>query len=165
MAVVPTATDLDIPALAARLRLGVTRLARRLRQEAEAGITPSMLSALSTLDRGGPLTMRDLCSAEKVQPPTMTRIVAALVEAGLAARDPDPTDGRVAWVRLTPAGRKLIDRVRRRKDEYLAKSLRDLEPAELAALQDAAAILERITGRAAAGQGDVARTTGPAVSP
>ena len=146
MVTVPTATDLDIPALAARLRLGVTRLARRLRQEAGAGITPSMLSALSTLDRRGPLTMRDLCAAEKVQPPTMTRIVAALVEADLAARSPDPSDGRVAWVRLTPAGRKLIDRVRRRKDEYLARAMRDLEPHELAALEDAAAILERITG-------------------
>jgi DNA-binding MarR family transcriptional regulator len=142
---VPATTDLDIPALAARLRLGVTRLARRLRQEAEAGITPSMLSALSTLDRRAPLTMSDLCAAEKVQPPTMTRIVAALVEAGLAVRDPDPTDGRVAWVRLTSAGRKLIERVRRRKDEYLARSLRHLEPAELEALQEATAILERIT--------------------
>jgi DNA-binding MarR family transcriptional regulator len=105
-----------------------------------------MLSALSTLDRRGPLTMRDLCAAEKVQPPTMTRIVAALVEADLAARNPDPSDGRVAWVRLTPAGRKLIDRVRRRKDEYLARAMRDLEPHELAALEGAAAILERITG-------------------
>ena len=81
-----------------------------------------MLSALSTLDRRGPLTMGDLCAAEKVQPPTMTRIVAALVEADLAAR------------------------VRRRKDEYLARAMRDLEPHELAALEDAAAILERITG-------------------
>lgn len=160
MPLVPTATDLDIPALAARLRLGVTRLARRLRQEAEAGITPSMVSALSTLDRRGPLTMRDLCVAEKVQPPTMTRIVAALVEAGLAARDPDPSDGRVTWIRLTPAGRKLIDRVRRRKDEYLAKSLRDLDPAELAALQEAAAILERITAGTAVTDTNVVRTAG-----
>jgi DNA-binding MarR family transcriptional regulator len=145
MALVPTAAALDIPALAARLRLGVTRLARRLRQEAEAGITPSMLSALSTLDRQGPLTMRDLCTAEQVQPPTMTRIVAALVEAGLVARDPDPTDGRVAWVRPTPAGRKLLEHARGRKEAYLAKALRGLEPRELATLEDAATVLERIT--------------------
>jgi DNA-binding MarR family transcriptional regulator len=143
--VVPATSALDIPALAARLRLGVTRLARRLRQEAEAGITPSMLSALSTLGRLGPLTMRDLCAAEQVQPPTMTRIVAALLEAGLVARDPDPTDGRVVWVRLTPTGRKLLEGARGRKEAYLAKALRVLEPRELATLEDAAAILERIT--------------------
>jgi DNA-binding MarR family transcriptional regulator len=140
-----TAAPTDTSALAARLRLGVTRLARRLRQEAEAGITPSMLSALSTLDRRDALTMSDLCAAEQVQPPTMTRIVAALLEGRLVARDADPTDGRVAWVRLTPAGRKLLDHARGRKEAYLAKALRDLAPNELATLEDAAAILERIT--------------------
>src|SRR5918995_1211063 len=145
MDTVPATTDLDIPALAARLRLGVSRLARRLRQEAGAGLTPPMPSALPTRGPAGPPPMRDLCAAEKVQPPTMTRIVAALVGAGLAARNPDPSDGRVAWVRLTPAGGKLNDRVRPRQDEYLGRAMRDLEPNELAALEDAAAILERIT--------------------
>lgn len=141
----PTTAPPDTAAIAARLRLGVTRLARRLRQEAEAGITPSMLSALSTLDRQGPLTIGDLCAAEQVQPPTMTRIVAALLEAGLIARDPDPADGRVAWVRLTPEGRKLLERSRGRKEAYLARALRDLDPREIATLEDATAILERIT--------------------
>lgn len=141
----PTTAPPDTAAIAARLRLGVTRLARRLRQEAEAGITPSMLSALSTLDRQGPLTIGDLCAAEQVQPPTMTRIVAALLEAGLSARDPDPADGRVAWVRLTPEGRKLLERSRGRKEAYLARALRDLDPREIATLEDATAILERIT--------------------
>lgn len=141
----PTTAPPDTAAIAARLRLGVTRLARRLRQEAEAGITPSMLSALSTLDRQGPLTIGDLCVAEQVQPPTMTRIVAALLEAGLIARDPDPADGRVAWVRLTPEGRKLLERSRGRKEAYLARALRDLDPREIATLEDATAILERIT--------------------
>lgn len=141
----PTTAPPDTAAIAARLRLGVTRLARRLRQEAEAGITPSMLSALSTLDRQGPLTIGDLCAAEQVQPPTMTRIVAALLEAGLIARDPDPADGRVAWVRLTPGGRKLLERSRGRKEAYLARALRDLDPREIATLEDATAILERIT--------------------
>jgi DNA-binding MarR family transcriptional regulator len=143
---VPTTALPDTAAIAARLRLGVTRLARRLRQEAEAGITPSMLSALSTLDHQGTLTMGDLCAAEQVQPPTMTRIVAALLEAGLIAREADPADGRVAWVRLTPEGRKLLERSRGRKEAYLAKALRDLDPRELATLEDATAILERITG-------------------
>jgi len=136
---------LDTLALAARLRLGVTRLARRLRQEAEAGVTPSMLSALSSAERRGSLTMRDLCHAEQVQPPTMTRIVAALVEAGLVVREADPSDGRVVWVTVTPEGRRLLDRSRRRKEAYLAKALRSLEPEELRSLEVAAEILERLT--------------------
>jgi DNA-binding MarR family transcriptional regulator len=142
---VSTATHTDTAALAARLRLGVTRLARRLRQEAEAGITPSMLSALSSAERRGPLTMRDLCAAEQVQPPTMTRIVAALVEAGLVVREADEVDGRVAWVRVTPEGRRLLERSRRRKEAYLAKALRVLDPRELEHLETAAGVLERLT--------------------
>jgi DNA-binding MarR family transcriptional regulator len=142
---VTTLAPVDTPALAARLRLGVTRLARRLRQEAEAGVTPSMLSALSAAERKGSLTMRDLCRAEQVQPPTMTRIVAALVEAGLVEREADPTDGRVAWVTVTPEGRRLLERSRRRKEAYLAKALGSLEQDELRTLEDAAGILERLT--------------------
>lgn len=139
-----TIAHVDAPALAARLRLGITRLARRLRQEAEAGVTPSMLSALSAAERQGPLTMRDLCHAEQVQPPTMTRIVAALVEAGLVVREPDPADGRVAWVTVTRDGRRLLERSRRRKEAYLAKALRGLDEEELRTLEAASDILERL---------------------
>ena len=145
MKVVTPSTTLDTAALAARLRLGVTRLARKLRQEAEPGITPSMLSALSSLDRHERLTMRDLCVVEQVQPPTMTRIVAAMVEAGLVSREPDPDDGRVAWVRLTTPGTKLLERSRRRKEAYLARALHGLEPGELETLEQATGILERLT--------------------
>ncbi|HET8526243.1 MAG TPA: MarR family transcriptional regulator [Actinomycetota bacterium] len=135
----------DTAELAARLRLAVTRLARRLRQEAEAGITPSMLSALSSAERQGPVTMRDLCAAEQVQPPTMTRIVAALVAAGLVVREADARDGRVAWVKVTPEGRRLLERSRRRKEAFLARALRDLDPRDVAALEAAADVLERFT--------------------
>ena len=145
MGSVTTIAPVDATALAARLRLGVTRLARRLRQEAEAGVSPSMLSALSSAERRGSLTMRELCHAEQVQPPTMTRIVAALVEAGLVVREPDPIDGRVTWVKVTPDGRRLLERSRRRKEAYLAKALRSLEPEELRTLEVAAEILERLT--------------------
>jgi DNA-binding MarR family transcriptional regulator len=143
---VTTAAPPDTAALAARLRLAVTRLARKLRQEAEAGITPSMLSGLSTAERLGPCTMRDLCDAEHVQPPTMTRIVAALVEAGLVTREADPLDRRVVWVRVAPSGRRLLDRSRKRKEAYLAKALRTLEPREIETLEEAATIFERLTG-------------------
>jgi len=141
-----TTTKTDTAALAARLRLAVTRLARKLRREAEPGITPSMLAALSSVDRQGPLTMSELCAVEQVQPPSMTRIVAALVDVGLVSRESDPSDGRVAWVTVTPQGRKLLDRSRGRKEAYLAKALRDLDAHELETLEEAAAILEGLTG-------------------
>jgi len=135
----------DTVELAARLRLAVTRLARRLRQEAGAGITPSMLSALSSADRQGPVTMRDLCAAEQVQPPTMTRIVAALVAGGLVVREADAKDGRVAWVKVTADGRRLLERSRRRKEAFLARALRELDPRDVATLEAAADVLERFT--------------------
>lgn len=141
-----TTTKTDTAALAARLRLAVTRLARKLRREAEPGITPSMLAALSSVDRQGPLTMSELCAVEQVQPPSMTRIVAALVDLGLVSRESDPSDGRVAWVTVTPQGRKLLDRSRGRKEAYLAKALRDLDAHELETLEEAAAIIEGLTG-------------------
>lgn len=141
-----TTTKTDTAALAARLRLAVTRLARKLRREAEPGITPSMLAALSSVDRQGPLTMSELCVVEQVQPPSMTRIVAALVDVGLVSRESDPSDGRVAWVTVTAQGRKLLDRSRGRKEAYLAKALRDLDAHELETLEEAAAILEGLTG-------------------
>ena len=135
----------DTAELAARLRLAVTRLARRLRQEAEAGITPSMLSALSSAERQGPVTMRDLCAVEQVQPPTMTRVVAALVAAGLVVREADAEDGRVVWVKVTPEGRRLLERSRRRKEAFLARAIRDLDAGEVATLEAAADVLEGFT--------------------
>ena len=146
MRTVPTTAPPDTVALAARLRLGVTRLARKLRQEAEPGITPSMLSALSSLERLGPLTMGDLGAAEQVSGPTITRVANALVEAGLVAREADPKDRRVIWVRVTPDGARLLERSRRRQGVYLVKRLRGLEPRELETLEEATEILERLTG-------------------
>jgi DNA-binding MarR family transcriptional regulator len=137
----------DTAALAGRLRLGVTRLARRLRQEAEPGITPSMLAALSSVERHGPLTMGDLCAVEQVQPPSMTRIVAALTDAGLVTRAVDEADRRVVRVEVSPSGRRLLERARRRKEAYLTRALRDLDAADLALLDRAAAVLERLTER------------------
>jgi DNA-binding MarR family transcriptional regulator len=138
-----TRTDLDAE-LTTRLRLGVTRLARKLRQQAEPGITPSLLMALSSIDRHDRITMGELCAVEQVQPPSMTRIVAALVEADLVVREPDPADRRIAWVSATPDGVRLLQRIRRRKEAYLSKRLRSFEPHELAVLQEAVPILERL---------------------
>jgi len=143
--VTTTSAPIDVADLAARLRVGVTRLARKLRQQAEPGITPSMLSALTSLRHHGRVTMRELGAHEQVQPPTMTRVVAALVEAGLATRTPDPSDGRVAWVEITAAGSRLLDRYHRRREAYLTKAMAKLEPREVVILDHAVAILERLT--------------------
>ena len=134
--------------LAARLRLAVTRLSRRLRQEAQGGggggISPSQLSALSSIERLGPLTLGELSAVERVQPPTMTRVVAALEEAKLVRREVDPADRRVARVRVTPGGQRFVIRTRTRKDAYLAARLRRLDPSDVAALEHAAAVLEKL---------------------
>jgi DNA-binding MarR family transcriptional regulator len=89
--------------------------------------------------------MGDLCAAERVQPPTMTRIVASLAQAGLVARTPDAHDGRVVWVSVTPSGRRLLDRARRRKEAYLARALRSLDREDLETLARAADVLDRLT--------------------
>lgn len=135
--------------LAAALRLSVMRLARRLRQLAGSGITPSMLSALVTIEDLGPLTLGELASTEKVQPPTMTPIVARLEAKGLVRREPDPADRRVAHITATAKGRQLLDRSRSRKTAYLARRLRALTPEERAVVGRAVEILERFVSEEA----------------
>jgi DNA-binding MarR family transcriptional regulator len=130
--------------LAVRLRLVIARTARRLRQEAGGELSPSQTAALATIDRHGPLTPSELAVRERIQRPTVTRIVARLEEGGLVQRTRDPLDGRSSLVALTPAGRELLGRGRTRKDAYLARRLRELDGDERATLQRAAAILERL---------------------
>jgi DNA-binding MarR family transcriptional regulator len=125
------------------------RAARVLRREAAAGLSPSLLSALATVERRGPMTIGTLSEAEQVRPPTMTKIVGALVEQGLVRRTPDPVDRRVGWVIATPAGRRLLARSRRRSDAYLTRRLRALDPADLAVLARAGELLEQLTGETA----------------
>jgi DNA-binding MarR family transcriptional regulator len=133
--------------VAARLRLAVTRTARRLRQEAGVDLTPSLAAALGTIDVHGPLTPSELAERERVQRPTATRLISKLGEAGLVDRTSDPSDGRVSLVSVTPEGRALMRRLRTRKTAFLAKRLRDLDPEEVATLDRAAAILERLLER------------------
>lgn len=136
---------MDVAALATRLRTGVWRLARRLRSQAHVDLTPTLQSALGTLDRHGPMTPGQFARHEQIRKPTATRTIAALVEQGLVERTPDPLDGRVSWLQLSPDGRRLVQRVRRRYDAYLAERIKALPSDELAALERAADILERIT--------------------
>ena len=140
-----TATVQTDTQLASRLRLAVMRLARVLRQKAHDQITPSQLSALVSVERDGPVTLGELAALESVQPPTMTRIVAALEEQELVRREADLGDRRVSRLHLTVAGRRLLDRNRSRKTAYLASRMRGLGAEDLDVLARAAALLERMT--------------------
>jgi DNA-binding MarR family transcriptional regulator len=130
--------------VAVALRLAVARTARRLRQEAGTELSPSLASALVTLERHGPLTPSELAARERVQRPTMTRVAARLAEAGLVARAADPVDGRSALLSISDDGRRLLARSRTRKDAFLARRLRELDAADRATLDRAATILERL---------------------
>jgi DNA-binding MarR family transcriptional regulator len=128
--------------VAARLRLAITRTARRLRQEADTDLGPSQVAALATIDRHGPLAPSELAKRERVKRPTATRILARLAEAGLVERIPDPEDGRGAIVSVSPDGRALLRRLRQRKTAYLARRLRELPARDIHTLARAAAVLE-----------------------
>ncbi|MGZ5325932.1 MAG: MarR family winged helix-turn-helix transcriptional regulator [Solirubrobacterales bacterium] len=130
--------------LAARLRLAITRTARRLRQEAGADLGPSQVAALATVERHGPLAPSELATVERIRRPTVTRIITRLAEAGLVERTADPDDGRGALVSITAEGRALLKRLRRRKTAYLAQHLGDLDPEDAAALERAVEVLERM---------------------
>jgi DNA-binding MarR family transcriptional regulator len=129
--------------LAARLRLLIMRLQRRLRVEAEDELTPSQVAALVSVERHGPLTLGRLAEIERVTPPSITRVVAALEAAGLVSREADPGDRRVARVSITPDGTLLLQRNRTRKTAFLAERLAELGEADLAAVRDALPVLER----------------------
>ena len=137
-------TTPPIADVAAHLRLVVARTARRLRQEAGAGLSPSLISALSTIDRRGPLTPSELAAHERVQRPTATRVLARLEDAGLVDRAPDPADRRSSLISASTAGRTLLRRQRSRKDQYLARRLAALDADDVATLERAAEILERM---------------------
>jgi DNA-binding MarR family transcriptional regulator len=141
-------STLPIAEVAAHLRLAITRSARRLRQEAlEAErdeLSPTLTAGLATIEAHGPLTPSELASRERVKRPTATRIVAKLEQLELVTRTADPTDGRAFLVATTATGRELLRRLRTRKTAYLAKRLGDLDAGEIATLERAAAILERV---------------------
>jgi DNA-binding MarR family transcriptional regulator len=137
----PPGTQTD---LAAHLRLSVTRLARRLRQHADAGVSPTQLAALATIERHGPITLGDLAAAERVAPPTITAAVGRLEQQDLAARRPDKSDKRVVRVTATAAGRRLLARNRSLKTAFLARRLDTLSSSERATLEEAAVLLDRL---------------------
>ena len=131
--------------LSSALRISVLRLARRLRAErSSADLTLTQISALSALDRHGPITPSELAAHERVQPPSMTRVIAALEDKALVSRVAHPTDRRQVLVAVTDQARAMLLEDRRRREAWLVAHLADLTPAERAVLQAAAPILDRL---------------------
>ena len=113
------------------------------REDPSSGLSAARLSALSVLVFGGRRTLGELAAAEHVRPATMTRIVQALEEAGLVARERDERDGRVTWLRATPKGERVMWHGRERRVERLASLLDRLSSGEVARIREAAALVER----------------------
>jgi DNA-binding MarR family transcriptional regulator len=143
----PQATDGGPEAeeeLATRLRVAVTRLNRKLRQQALAGLSPAQASALGTVNRLGSPTLGELAAMEQVQPPTVTRLVTTLESAGLVARETDGADRRVVRVRITAEGRRSLQRIRTLKNAFLTRRLAALDPADKAQVEDLTRLLEHL---------------------
>jgi DNA-binding MarR family transcriptional regulator len=137
------------PTLGSQLRLAVLRLSRRLRQQTAGDVTASQLSALSAVAKHGEVSLGELAAIERIAPPSMTRIAAALEEQGLLERRADAADRRVARVVVSTAGEALLAENRTRRDAFLAARLQDLTPEERAILAKAVPLLERLASESA----------------
>jgi DNA-binding MarR family transcriptional regulator len=136
--------------LATALRISVSRLARRLRAERlakglEPGLSDTQLAALAALERHTAMTPGELAEHEKVQPPSMTRVITALEERGLVTRQPHATDRRQVVLTVTDHGRSVVQQFRRLREAWLAQRLRELTPQERQTLRAAAPILEKLS--------------------
>src|SRR4051794_21064262 len=142
----PAASTRPDTALAGSLRDAIGRLGRRMRAErAGTDLSLGQWAALRTLDSHGPMTPSELAAHEKVQPPSVTKILALLEEHGYVSRTPDPIDRRQVVLAPTPAGRALLADDRRRKDRWVSQRLQTLDPAERAALAAALPVLEKLS--------------------
>ncbi|MFP5372371.1 MAG: MarR family winged helix-turn-helix transcriptional regulator [Actinomycetes bacterium] len=140
-------TTLDTAALAHDLRLAVMRFSRRLRnQRVDTSVTLTHLAALSTLKRHGPMSPGELAAHERVQPPSMTRVVVALEAMGLVTRTAHPTDGRQVVIGLTAAADDLIAAEARAREAWLSSRLQELPAADRATLREAAGIMDKLAG-------------------
>ena len=140
-------TTLDTAALAHDLRLAVMRFSRRLRnQRVDQSVTLTHLAALSTLQRHGAMSPGELATHERVQPPSMTRVVVALEGMGLVTRSPHPTDGRQVVIDLTPAAEELLSAEARAREAWLSGMLQQLTAEERAVLREAAVIMDKLAG-------------------
>jgi DNA-binding MarR family transcriptional regulator len=134
----------DDDQVASRLRFAVARMARLLRQQDHSGFGPTVVAALATVERHGPVTLGELAAREQVAPPTITKIVEKLESNGLVVRTTDANDRRVCRVAVTPKGAKQLATYRSRRTEWLAARLRGLDDDEQARLLAALPVLERL---------------------
>jgi DNA-binding MarR family transcriptional regulator len=131
--------------LASALRLSLLRAARRIRsQRVNTSATLSQLSALATVGKCGPLSAGEVAAIERVQPPSMTKILASLEGAGWVERAAHPDDRRQSIISITADGRALLEAETRARDEWLSRRLVDFSEAELQILRDAVAVLDRL---------------------
>ena len=142
-----TAPETDVGVVTARLRVSATRLARLLRRQGDTGLSPSQLSALTSIENHGPMTLGALAEHERVAPPSITNVVAKLEDKGLVTRSPCASDRRVAHVSTTAAGAALLADVRQRKDVWLAARLSELSDDERERLAAALDVLDHLTGQ------------------
>jgi DNA-binding MarR family transcriptional regulator len=132
---------------AARLRIAIGRLSRRLRTTAAgsaAGLTPTRVSVLLTVVRQGPVRLSVLAGSESLNPTMLSRVIADLGDAGLVARTSDDGDRRAAWVNATDAGRRLAERMRRERTDAVNAGLEELAPADRRILEKALPALEQL---------------------
>lgn len=129
-----------------RLRVAIARLSRRLRRHELAGLTPTQLAALSTVERSGPLRLGDLAAAEGIAPSTLTRLVAVLEELGYVQRCADPKDARASTLAITPLGHETLERLRAEGTALLTQSLLLLSTDQRSALAAALPVLEQLAG-------------------
>jgi DNA-binding MarR family transcriptional regulator len=140
-----TASRVAPAALATELRIAVMRATRRLRAEkADRDLSDAQLSVLALLEREGPSTPREIAAYERVQPPSMTRTLTALLDLGLVTRTEHPADRRQVLIAVTPEGAATVRETRRRRDAWLARRLAELSADERAVLARATEILRRI---------------------
>lgn len=138
-------SHVDEAALASDLRIAVMRLARRLRSErSDDTLGLSQLSALSTLNRFGPLSPTALAELERIQPPSMTRVISALEERQLVARAPHPSDRRQSVIEITDAGRAIVLEDVRRRTAWMTQHVESLGADERRRLAEALPILQRL---------------------
>lgn len=134
-------TDAD-DRLANDLSLAVVRLARQLRfRRPDSPVSLTQLSALATLAKDGPMTPGALATRERVRPPSMTRVIASLVELGLVERSSHPDDRRQVLVAVSPAGAELFEAERRAGMEWLQGRLEKLKEQDRATLLAAADLM------------------------
>jgi DNA-binding MarR family transcriptional regulator len=129
---------------ATRLRVAIARLSRRLRHHELAGLTPTQLSALATVERFGPMRLGDVAAAEGIAPSTLTRIVTALEECAYVKRCAVPGDARASTLAITPPGHEVLERIRQETTATLTESLMMLAPDQIAALATAIPALEQL---------------------